>query len=75
VAAGNSDTQTLQAVAVPEDRIFQAMTGKKKTLKDLGLIKFVATYVDDDVHLVHSRLINHETLDKIMNILEDESVA
>lgn len=76
-ASNGNDTQALQAVAVPEgqDRIFQTMTGKKKTLEDVGLIKFVATYVDQGVHLVHSRLVTHETLDKIVNFLEDEAVG
>lgn len=76
-AVNGNDTQALQAVAVPEgqDRIFQTMTGAKKTLESVGLIKFVATYVDQGVHLVKTALITHEILDKITNILEDEAVG
>lgn len=77
MATGNGSTEALQAVAVPEgqDRIFQTMTGKKKTLKDRGLVKIVVAYGDQDTlrSLVH--VIEPETLDKITNILEDEAVG
>lgn len=76
-AVNGNDTQALQAVAVPEgqDRIFQTMTGKKKTLKDRGLVKIVVAYGDQDTlrSLVH--VIEPETLDKITNILEDEAIG
>lgn len=75
MAAGNSDTQALQAVAVPEGAIFQAMTTGRRTLKDRGLLKIVIAYGDQDTlrSLVH--VIEPATLDKITNILEDEAVG
>jgi len=75
--ANNGDTQALQAIPVSEseDRIFQTLTSKKKTLEDVGLVKLVMTYVDNGVHVVKTHLIPHAVLDAIVNTVEDEAVA
>jgi hypothetical protein len=61
------------------DQIFQKisseLTGRKQTLDDLGLVKVVLTYFDQGYQHVVVRLVQHGTLDKIVNILEDEAIA
>jgi hypothetical protein len=74
----NDKTEVIQAtpsITPDGDRIFQRMTGKKQTLADLGLLKFTGVYVDEGIHHTRVSLIQHGTLDKILNILEDEALG
>lgn len=73
--AGSSETAPVLQAKPGGDQIFQAMTGKKKTLEDLGVTKVILTYVENGVHLVIVRVVTKDTLDKITNTLEDEAIA
>jgi hypothetical protein len=77
MAAGNGDTQALQAIPVPEngDHIFQTLTSPKKTLEDMGLVKAVLVYMDQGIQRVVQVVVPHSTLDKVTNTLEDEAVG
>jgi len=77
MASSNGETQVIPAQPVMEQEgpIFRALTGKKQTLKDLGLKKIVLVYVDQDNPHADIHVILPATLDKITNLLEDEAIG
>lgn len=78
MASSNGETQVIPAQPVLQpggDSIFQAMTEKRKTPEDFGLVKVVLVFVDQGIPRVMSQLVTHTTLDKVTNLLEDELVG
>lgn len=77
--AANGDTAVIpaQSVTAPPggDRIFQALTGKKPLLEDLGLVKVILVYIENGRQQLMSNVLTQATLDKITNTMEDEAVS